>query len=129
MRTSSRERWRSSPAMIALREEILRAYHEAGAVTDAALERVPRFVRRRFGYSTLRSQRGELVKLGLVRKCGMTRDMNRDGRVVPMAIWELSERGRFLDPRMLPRYERRMREREARLSQPRLSPLAQRHCA
>lgn len=53
--------------MIALREEILCAYHEVGAVTDATLERGPRFVRRRFGYSTLRSQGGELVKLAPVR--------------------------------------------------------------
>ncbi len=129
MQTSSRERWRSAPAMIALREEILRAYHEAGAVTDASLERIPRFVRRRFAYSTLRTQRGELVKLGLVRKCGMTRDMNRDGRLTRMAIWELSERGRFLDPRMLPRYEQRIRRRQTLLGGPRSTSVRQQRCA
>lgn len=100
---------------MALREEILRAYHEAGPVTDAALERHPRFVRRRFGYSTLRSRRGELVKLGLVRQCGIVQDMNRDGRIMRMAVWGLTERGRFLNPSMLAAYERRMRRQLRRL--------------
>lgn len=109
MRTSSRERWIASPKMIAMRQDILRVYHEVGAVTDATLERHPLFVRSKFGYSRLRSRRRELVELGLVRQCGTTSDFNRDGRVMRMALWDVTLRGRMLDPRMLPAYERRVR--------------------
>lgn len=111
MRTSSRERWATSPRMIAMRQDILRVYHDVGPVTDATLERHPLFVRSRFGYSTLRSRRGELVALGLVQPCGITYDLNRDGRVMRMAVWGLTLRGTSLDPRMLPAYERRARQK------------------
>jgi Ser/Thr protein kinase RdoA (MazF antagonist) len=130
MRTSSRDRWAASPAMIAIRQEILRAYHEVGPLTDATLERHPLFVRRRFGYSTLRSRRGELVALGLVRQYDTTYDLNRDGRVMRMAVWGLTAQGRLLDPRMLPSYERRNRRQlvRQRLRSPGFSSLSQR-CA
>ena len=114
--TRSRDRWIYSPAMTALRADILRALRDIDGLTDASLERHPIFVRRRFGYSTLRSRRGELVELGLVERRGIVADANRDGRITRMVVWGLTTRGRFLDPARLNEFERREMLRRQQVS-------------